>query len=517
MKGMPAKVVIVEDNPVTVRSLTKTIDWEGRGCTIAGTATDGEAGKALILRVRPDILLLDIRMPRMDGLQMLEEVRAAVPECKVIIITGYDRFQYASRAIKLSVFDYILKPIRNAEVEEVIDRALADMKSREEQVLAMHCAKQVAAQAHLLSLMMNESHSGQNVHQMLHDAGLYSPSYAMMCVGTVSDQPLPPAVLAKLDDALRCGGLHTVTALLYDALLVYVMFDEAEPDWQKTVLRADALLRRTAGVPLCVGVSERLYSHHCIRQAYHQARQTLWEQTLAGNSTQAFFYQNEDGGRMSGTLVQMHQRIEQLVEKADLGEESIREASATLVELAGRQYSNLRALVSLYAMMLCKKFPCAATQEIDREVASGLFASSEEEVCACLGRLCGAIRRARHEKGASAYSLMTRSVLEYIRLHAAEPLRLSDMAGLFHINTNYLSLLIKRETGVTFHEHVLRAKMDIAHTMLSDPRIRVAEVAHAVGYSNYISFYNTFKRLEHMTPTEYRNTVVPFAAEEEPE
>ena len=65
---------------------------------------------------------------------------------------------------------------------------------------------------------------------------------------------------------------------------------------------------------------------------------------------------------MSGTLVQMHQRIEQLVEKADLGEESIREASATLVELAGRQYSNLRALVSLYAMMLCKKFPCAATQ-----------------------------------------------------------------------------------------------------------------------------------------------------------
>lgn len=201
---------------------------------------------------------------------------------------------------------------------------------------------------------------------MLHDAGLYSPSYAMMCVGTVSDQPLPPAVLAKLDDALRCGGLHTVTALLYDALLVYVMFDEAEPDWQKTVLRADAPAAPHGGRPAVRRRKRATVFPPLHPPGLPSGPPDAVEQTLAGNSTQAFFYQNEDGGRMSGTLVQMHQRIEQLVEKADLGEESIREASATLVELAGRQYSNLRALVSLYAMMLCKKFPCAATQEIDR-------------------------------------------------------------------------------------------------------------------------------------------------------
>ena len=192
------------------------------------------------------------------------------------------------------------------------------------------------------------------------------------------------------------------------------------------------------------------------------------------------------------------------------------EAAATLCALAGRQYSNLRALLSLYAILLCKKYPGGAANEIDREIGSGLFASSEEEVRACLHRLCSAIRRGRQEKPEGSGSLMTRSVLEYIRLHAAEPLRLGDVAELFHINTNYLSLLIKRETGITFHEHVLRAKMDIAHTLLADPRIRVAEVATAVGYSNYISFYNTFKRLEHMTPTEYRNSVVPGAAQSEP-
>ena len=165
-------------------------------------------------------------------------------------------------------------------------------------------------------------------------------------------------------------------------------------------------------------------------------------------------------------------------------------------------------------MMLCKKFPCDITQEIDRQISTTLFASGEEEVYTCLSGLCRALKAARAEKSAAQYSLMTRSVLEYIRLHAAQSLRLSDIADKFHINTNYLSLLIKRETGITFHDHVLRAKMDIAHTMLADPRVRVSEVAHAVGYSNYVSFYNTFKRIENMTPTEYRNQVVSEPIEE---
>ncbi len=512
---MQAKVVIVDDNPVTVKSLTKTIDWEGKGCVVAGTATDGEAGKALCLSVRPDILLLDIRMPQKDGLQMLEEIRDAVPDCKVIIITGYDQFQYASRAIKLSVFDYILKPIRNAEVEEILDRALAQMKSRKEQDIAVRRAAQLTARTHLLSLLMNESRKGQDVRQMLESAGAYSEQYAVMCVNSLSEQPVPYDALAAVDAALESEGLRTVTLFLYDMLVVYVMFDADAAAWQEDIRRVDQVIRAHVPEKVCVGVSPLMSSKHAIRQAYHQARQTLWEQTLSGEGESPVFYSDEDVPQI-GSIVAMHEKIQQLADQADLEEASIREAAATLYALCGRQYSNLRALVSLYAMMLCKKFPCDMTQEIDRQISTTLFASNEEEVYTCLSGLCRALREARTETTDEAqYSLMTRSVLEYIRLHAAQSPRLSDVADRFHINTNYLSLLIKRETGVTFHDHVLKAKMDIAHTMLADPRVRVSEVAHAVGYSNYISFYNTFKRLENMTPTEYRNQMVPSFAQEE--
>jgi len=511
---MQAKVVIVDDNPVTVRSLEKTIDWGKRGCVVAGTATDGESGKALCLRIRPDILLLDIRMPQKDGLDMLEEIRAEVPDCKVIIITGYDQFQYASRAIKLSVFDYILKPIRNAEVEEVLDRALTQMKSRKELDSAVRRAGQLTARTHLLSVMMNESRRGQDVHQLLRDAGAYSDSYVVMCVNSASDQPVPYDALSDVDAALESVGVRMVTLFLYDMLVVYVMFDGDAPAWEEEVVRVDALIRRSVPQKVCVGVSPLMTSKHSIRQAYHQARQTLWEQTLSGGCDHPVFFSRSDAAQ-SGGIVKIHQKIEQLAEQTELDEASMRHAAATLYALCGRQYSNLRAMVSLYAMMLCRKFPCDMTREIDREISTTLFASSETEIFTCLNRLCGALKAARSETTQEQYSLMTKGVLEYIRLHAAQSLRLSDIAERFHINTNYLSLLIKRETGVTFHDHVLRAKMDVAHTMLADPRARVSEVAQAVGYSNYVSFYNAFKRIEGMTPTEYRRQVVPNFVEEE--
>lgn len=515
MNDLRAKVAIIDDNPTTIRSLTQTIDWASRGCVIAGTATDGESGKALVLREKPDILLLDIQMPQKDGLTMLEEVRTAVPDCKVIIITGYDQFQYASRAIKLSVFDYILKPIRNAEVEEVIDRAFEEMKNRRQQAVAVRRAEELAGRAQLLSLLMNESHSGQNVHQMLKDAGAFSPCFAIMCLSAADEQPLPLTSLVSVEEIAAAAGMRSISVFLYDVLVVFIMFEEDAADWRERLCHVcnEIGLR----VRVHSGASGLMRSHHLIRQAYHQARQMLWEQTLAGLDTRPYFFDQQTDANQQTTFVQMHQRIEQLVEKADLEEESTREAAHVLHTLCGKQYSNLRALVSFYAMMLCKKFPCETTPEIDRVVSTGLFASGEEEVYQCLRSLSDALKNARSDTNDSQHSLMTRSVLEYIRLHAAEPLRLSEVAERFHINTNYLSLLIKRETGTTFHDHVLQAKMEIAHSMLADPRIRVSEVAHAIGYSNYISFYNTFKRLEHMTPTEYRNKMALVEIDEDEE
>ena len=99
---------------------------------------------------------------------------------------------------------------------------------------------------------------------------------------------------------------------------------------------------------------------------------------------------------------------------------------------------------------------------------------------------------------------MVRDVLEYVKNHITEGLMLENVAAQFYVSPNYLSTLIRKETGITYRQHVINAKIDVSKHMLDDTRMRVEDISYAIGYENYISFYNAFKKLEGISPTEYR-------------
>lgn len=500
---MTLKVVIVEDNPTTVRSLVQTIDWAALGCEVAGTANDGETGAAMILAVKPDIVLTDIRMPQKSGLEMIEEVRPAVPDCKMIIITGYDQFQYASRAIKLSVFDYLLKPIDNDEVAHAIRSAAAKTQRQLETDVVLEQAEALKARAQLLTLLTNDSQQGQGVHDMLSDVGLDFKTYYVMVLQQPDEPVFSQAILNRLDAVFARKKVRAVTLLLYDLAVAFIMRDDDDPDWQSA---ADSLSYDVTSElvnPVFIGVSALGRSRHAIRQTYLQARQALWEAALSKRHRTCQFYQ-EDGEGRTGVehIAGAHRQIDELIEKAELTDDCAAEAARVLAEQSGRQYSNLRAMVFMYVMGVRKRCAVNGDEETDAVLSDIWFVSNEDEVRQCL---CHIFQLFRERLESPRQSLLTRNALQYIHLHAIEGLQLNDVADKLCVSANYLSALIRKETGVTFHEHVLDAKMGVARTMLADPRVLVEEVAHAVGYGNYISFYNAFKRVEHMTPTEYRN------------
>ena len=97
-----------------------------------------------------------------------------------------------------------------------------------------------------------------------------------------------------------------------------------------------------------------------------------------------------------------------------------------------------------------------------------------------------------------------RNVLEYIKNHVTEGLILESVAAQYFVSPNYLSALIRKETGYTYRQHIIQAKLNVAKNRLDDTRMRVEDIAYAIGYENYISFYNVFKKVECMSPTEYR-------------
>ena len=126
------KVALIEDEPNFLKELELTVPWEDWGCLVAGKAEDGEAGLRLILETRPDIVLTDIRMPGMDGLDLIararEELGEAAPE--FVVISGYHDFEYARTALKLGVRNYLLKPVDDEELESTVLRIKGELSGR---------------------------------------------------------------------------------------------------------------------------------------------------------------------------------------------------------------------------------------------------------------------------------------------------------------------------------------------------------------------------------------------------
>lgn len=122
------KVLVVDDEYLAREGMKRTIPWEIYGCTLCGEAQDGKEGIELSKRHKPDLVITDISMPEVSGIDMAKEIRKFLPQCKFIIITGYDEFQYARAAVKLNAVDFILKPIDHNEFLEAINRAVEDIK-----------------------------------------------------------------------------------------------------------------------------------------------------------------------------------------------------------------------------------------------------------------------------------------------------------------------------------------------------------------------------------------------------
>ena len=119
---MGIKVFLVEDEMVIRNGIVKSINWEKEGYRLVGEASDGELAYPMILKEKPDILLTDIKMPFMDGLELSRLVKQELPDTKILIFSGYDEFEYAKEAIRIGVTEYLLKPVSSAQLLEVMRR-----------------------------------------------------------------------------------------------------------------------------------------------------------------------------------------------------------------------------------------------------------------------------------------------------------------------------------------------------------------------------------------------------------
>lgn len=126
-------VVIVDDNKPIADRIANTIPWKSMDCEVVAVEYDGLQGKRAISKYLPQLIIIDVRMPNLSGLETIELTRSLIPDSKVIFISAYDEFKYAYRAIKLKAYDYLIKPFSQADLLRVIQKAMTELdQSRSE-------------------------------------------------------------------------------------------------------------------------------------------------------------------------------------------------------------------------------------------------------------------------------------------------------------------------------------------------------------------------------------------------
>lgn len=129
---MKLKVLILDDEFI-IREGLCAFPWEPYGCEVVGSAEDGKEGLRLAKTLHPDILLSDIKMPEMDGLEVSEKVKSAFPETEIVLLTGYDDFEFAQQALRIGVAEYLLKPIDFKELEAVVEKICGRIRKHQKQ------------------------------------------------------------------------------------------------------------------------------------------------------------------------------------------------------------------------------------------------------------------------------------------------------------------------------------------------------------------------------------------------
>ena len=519
------RVFIVEDESIIRETLRDTVPWSKCGYTFVGEAADGELALPLIRETRPDVLITDIRMPFMDGLDLSRLVLQEFPQTKIIIISGFDDFEYARQAIDLGVERYLLKPITKNALITVLDEVREKIESEQAQMNYLAQFKQEAqeyeqyARRDFLEQVVAGRLSVQQIYENAEklELDLRAQSYAIALFSVLPESGEERGAAQLLDCPeyiLFRWNLSTYAVLIkgdsgemesyirrcIDSVREQYEGAEEQQNWYVAV---SSPTRRLSALPQCFEEVSRLWAYRHIAPKQHVLTPDT-ASALTGTGA-ALSISELDAGAVDPALV------DGALQHA--GEEEI---PGFVEEYLNRVAPALDSAPFCQYLMIGVRFAAArfaATLSIgQQELFDGLDCLELVGQTVTRGQLSGymtdILRRTvqlRDRAAGHQYRALLKQAVAYIDAHfTEEELSLNRVAQEVGLSANYLSALFSQETGATFVEHLTSRRMELARTLLRTTDQRSGEIAAAVGYKDPHYFSFLFKKTQGCTPRDYR-------------
>lgn len=505
------KMIVVDDSEPTRRGICESVNWEMMDIEIVGEASDGLEAMVLIHDTDPDIIICDVRMPKLDGIALINEVQPSHPSLQVLFLSGYSDKEYLKNAIKLNAVDYLYKPLQLHELISAVEKAKKKCLSKK-----VHIPQKEADVA--LSLLQYSAADMQHADLPI---DLHAPMITLILRMNTADGHIADSGYdSQLDDRLIASrhyiAFHAVAARIFDGKFVmscvgrgYILHANVSQDLliQQTAiqkLRPFLTTLDSVQAGVAVGISNLCASGDHLREAYDEARAAVRSAFLTGynriiffrelSSTpfipaadlQTAFYDNIANNNFTSAISYLNNYIDDMAHCREQDIPQIKEALAAIAFWLSRQ--------------ICKY----SNQDCGQYISEFIhFAPDLETVRRYLLQ-----QIQQHIDHISQLDDKGRIVLEveqYIIQNYDKDLSIRDIAQRVFITPNYLCYLYKKNTGRTLNQFILDVKMEKARKLICETNLKFGEISDALGYANQNYFTRLFTRYFGESPRAYRN------------
>jgi len=547
------KVLIIDDEPIIRKGIRNIVNWDNFGCEICGEAGDGLEGREFITKYRPDIIITDIKMPEVDGLTMISEIKEEVPDSKVIILTGYRDFDYAREAVKLGAFDYILKPTKIEELNTVISRAVKELRLKYDKATEMDKMRRMyeknlpfikekllydmmygtctddggtLSQAEALGMKIEKfilgiveidentasdeqtgvQGEGQHVQEsQLYQFGIistveevFSDKFDVLCVSISSRRV---AFVLKIND--DCTGQDEINA-------------------KCTYLQK--IIQNCFGFTISVAISTQGNGYKQLCEKLKECKEALEHKFYLGVNC-VIFYNDLASFFKYTDYSELTDKQKLLIDNVKAGNpKEVGESLKALTEAVNSLGNSDKEYIKNFyfnTISLINSIRSSVTygqKQTDEIALTNLYRMVEK--CDNLSDLNAVLENAAeqtvakvHEFNNNNMKLLMRRAVDYIESHYAEEVTLNQVAEKLYVSNFYLSRMFKKELGVNFIDYLNELRIEKAKILLSDAKYKTYEVAEAVGVPNSHYFSKLFRKYVGMTASEYRESGKKGAAE----
>jgi YesN/AraC family two-component response regulator len=535
------KVFLVEDESIVREGLKNNIPWHEYGYQFTGEASDGEMALPMIRKIRPDVLITDIKMPFMDGLALSRIVTQEIPDIKIVIISGYDEFEYAQQAIRVGVEQYLLKPITKNTLRKVLLEVREKIESEQEQrsYLETFQNEMKEYENYARRSFLEKVFSGVfSVQQIYEEAAKISldldgPCYNLALLNLQVKRQNPeyamqePEGVGEVREALFRYFLRFPKYLIFQwnislyGVLIKGEADQMEELKEQCIYNIEKIcsqqvfslewcvavgepVERLSLLPECYAKVNHILAHRFFNPQRHILTEKDAEELLPGKDLKSFA--SVDSAKVNPDIIEGFLREGKQEEIKDFVNGYLAGVKDALESRLFRDYLllNVRFTTVNYMEMIGVNQQDFLPEDDDQKVreASGSGANIDAYMLELLERALALRDRENENQGKH----VLKKGLKYIEENfSEESFSLNSVAGAIGVSSNYFSSIFSQEMQITFIEYVTKKRMEKAKKLLSQTQLHSSEIAGEVGYKDPHYFSFVFKKTVGCTPREYRN------------